>query len=172
MTTTMVFTFVGADKPGLVGKLAQTVSSHGGNWLESRMSELAGHFAGIVQVGVSQADLPALRAALAALSSDQLTIIVAGAGPHGGTLEPDHLLRLTIIGNDRPGIVREVATALAARNINVHDMVTTITSAPMSGAPWFEATVSVEVPVALDLAELKAQLDTIANALSLDIDMD
>ena len=53
MTSAMVFTFVGADKPGLVEKLAQTVGQHGGNWLESRMSELAGQFAGIVQVEVS-----------------------------------------------------------------------------------------------------------------------
>lgn len=172
MTTTMVFTFVGADKPGLVGKLAQTVSSHGGNWLESRMSELAGHFAGIVQVAVSPAQLPALRAALTELSGDELTIIVAGAGPRGGDPDPGRLLRLSIIGNDRPGIVREVATALAARDINVRNMVTTITSAPMSGAPWFEATVSVEVTAALDLAELKQQFDAIANALSVDIDME
>jgi glycine cleavage system regulatory protein len=172
MTTTMVFTFVGADKPGLVGKLAQTVGSHGGNWLESRMSELAGHFAGIVQVAVSETELPALRAALTALSGDELTIVVAVAGPHGGDPDPSRHLHLSIIGNDRPGIVREVANALAARRINVREMETTITSAPMSGAPWFEAAVSVEVPAALDLAELNQQLDAIANALSVDIDME
>src|SRR5690242_16200537 len=75
MTTAMVFTFIGADKPGLVQKLAQTVGDHGGNWLESRMSELAGQFAGIVQVAVDQAQLPALRAALLALSGSELTVV-------------------------------------------------------------------------------------------------
>lgn len=172
MTTTMVFTFVGADKPGLVGKLAQTVGSHGGNWLESRMSELAGHFAGIVQVGVSPAQLAALQAALMDLSGDDLTIVVAVGGPRGGDPDPARHLRLNIIGNDRPGIVREVSLALAQRQINVREMETTVTSAPMSGAPWFEAAVSVEVPVTLDLGELNRQLDAIANALSVDIDME
>jgi glycine cleavage system regulatory protein len=38
MSKPLVFTFVGADKPGLVEKLSQTVAMHGGNWLESRMS--------------------------------------------------------------------------------------------------------------------------------------
>ncbi len=172
MTTTMVFTFVGTDKPGLVEQLAQTVSQHGGNWLESRMSELAGQFAGIVEVAVSQAQQPALRAALSALSGKDLTIVVALAEQRG--VEPDdcRYLRLSIIGNDRPGIVREIATALAVRRINVREMETTISSAPMSGAPMFEAMVSIQVPRALDLAELNSQLDVVANALTLDIDLE
>ena len=172
MTTTMVFTFVGADKPGLVEQLAQTVGKHGGNWLESRMSELAGQFAGIVQVAVSEAQQPALRAALSALSGHDLTIIVAVAGTSGVGTDDCRNLRLSIIGNDRPGIVREVATALAARRINVREMETSISSAPMSGAPMFEAVVRIQVPRALDLAELNSQLDVIANALTLDIDLE
>lgn len=172
MTTTMVFTFVGADKPGLVEQLAQTVSKHGGNWLESRMSELAGQFAGIVQVAVSEAQQPALRAALTALSGKDLTIVVAVAEPRGADKEDCRNLRLSIIGNDRPGIVREVAMALAARHINVREMDTTISSAPMSGAPMFEAVASIQVPRTLDLAELNDQLDAVANALTVDIDLE
>lgn len=172
MTTTMVFTFVGADKPGLVKQLAQTVSKHGGNWLESRMSELAGQFAGIVQVAVSEAQQPALRAALTALSGKDLTIVVAVAEPRGADKEDCRNLRLSIIGNDRPGIVREVAMALAARHINVREMDTTISSAPMSGAPMFEAVASIQVPRTLDLAELNDQLDAVANALTVDIELE
>ena len=64
MATPFVFTFVGADQPGLVEQLSQTVAEHGGNWLESRMSELAGQFAGIVKVEVSQAQAAAVQAFL------------------------------------------------------------------------------------------------------------
>ena len=53
MSTSIVFTFIGNDKPGLVGKLSNTVSENGGNWLESRMSQLAGHFAGIARIQIS-----------------------------------------------------------------------------------------------------------------------
>ena len=172
MTTTMVFTFVGADKPGLVEQLAQTVGKHGGNWLESRMSELAGQFAGIVQVAVSDEQQPALRAALSALSGRDLTIVVAVAEHRGVDKDDGRNLRLSIIGNDRPGIVREVAAALAARQINVREMETTISSAPMSGAPMFEAVVRIQVPRTLDLAELNSQLDLVANALTLAIDLE
>ncbi len=171
MSAMMVFTFIGADKPGLVEKLAQTVGGHGGNWLESRMSALAGQFAGIVSVAVSEAQLPTLRAALLELSGQEMTIVVATAD-HRAMEDDCRNLGLSIVGNDRPGIVREVSTALAARRINVREMNTTISSAPMSGAPLFQATARIQVPTALDLAELRSQLDAIAEALSVEIDLE
>lgn len=164
----LVFTFVGADQPGLVEKLSQTVAAHGGNWLESRMSELAGRFAGIVKVEVAPDREPALRAALLALSAQQLSVLVASTpGEHSPVAM--RLLRLSILGNDRPGIVREAAHALAERQINVREMDTSVTSAPMSGQPLFEAVAQIQVPQSLDLSELKTQLDKIADALTVDI---
>jgi len=171
MSAMMVFTFIGADKPGLVEKLAHTVGSHGGNWLESRMSELAGQFAGIVSVAVSEEQLPTLRAALSELSGDEMTIVVATAD-HDGFGEDCRNLKLSIVGNDRPGIVRDVSTALAARRINVREMNTSISSAPMSGTPLFQAVAKIQVPKALDLAELIKQLDAIAAALTVEIDLE
>jgi glycine cleavage system regulatory protein len=171
MTTPFVFTFVGADQPGLVEKLAQTVAEHGGNWLESRMSELAGQFAGIVKVEVAQSQAPALRTALLALSAQQLSVLVAGPQAEGASRHW-RSLRLSIMGPDRPGIVREVAHALAERQISVREMDTSITSAPMSGEPLFEAVAQIQVPQTLDLAELNHQLDRIADALTLSIDLE
>jgi glycine cleavage system regulatory protein len=171
MSKPLVFTFVGADKPGLVEKLSQTVAAHGGNWLESRMSELAGQFAGIVKVEVKKEQAPALRAALLALSEQQLSVVVAESQGEAsqGTFRQ---LRLSIVGNDRPGIVREVSHALATRHISVSEMDTSITSAPMSGDPLFEAVAHIRVPQTLDLAELNAQLDDIADALTVQIDLE
>lgn len=171
MSTGIVFTVVGDDKPGLVEKLAHTVAAHGGNWLESRMGELAGHFAGIVHVAVSQAQLSALCAALEALGDDGLQVVVA-VGKQAVTADSARPMQLSIVGNDRPGIVREVASALAVRHINVREMATSITSAPMSGDALFTATATIEIPTALDVAELERQLDAIADALSLDIDLE
>ena len=48
----VVLTVIGDDRVGLVEALADTVSSHGGNWEHSQMAELAGKFAGIVVVTV------------------------------------------------------------------------------------------------------------------------
>jgi glycine cleavage system regulatory protein len=172
MTSSLVFTFIGTDKPGLVEKLAETVNRCGGNWLESRMSELAGQFAGIVEVAIDAAQLPPLRAALLALADDGLTIAIGGAGGGGVEAERCRRLHLSIVGGDRPGIVREIASALAARQINVREMDTAITSAPMTAAPLFEASAEIQVPKTLDLAELNARLDAIADALTVAIDLE
>jgi glycine cleavage system regulatory protein len=42
----------------------------------------------------------------------------------------------------------------------------------MSGDPLFEAVAHIQVPQALDLDELHAQLDTIAEALTVSIDLE
>jgi glycine cleavage system regulatory protein len=171
MSRPLVFTFVGADKPGLVEKLSQTVATHGGNWLESRMSELAGQFAGIVKVEVAKEQAQALRAALLGLSAHQLSVVVADSYGEE-SLVGLRQLRLRILGNDRPGIVREVAHALASRRISVSEMDTSVSSAPMSGDLLFEAVAQIRVPQTLDLEELNTQLDAIADALTVQIDLE
>ena len=45
MTTYLVLTIIGEDRPGIVESLAEIISDHSGNWLESSMSQLAGKFA-------------------------------------------------------------------------------------------------------------------------------
>lgn len=171
MVNSLVFTFVGADKPGLIERLALAVSGHGGNWLESRMSQLAGQFAGIVQVEVASTKRADLRAALLDLAGVGLTIVVADDSPAPLEKRRRHL-RLSIIGNDRPGIVLEVARALTLHHINVLEMDTAITSAPMTAEPLFEATADIEVPHTLDLRELNQQLDEIADTLTIDITLE
>ena len=42
----------------------------------------------------------------------------------------------------------------------------------MSGDPLFEAVAHIQVPKTLDLAELNAQLDAIADALTVEIDLE
>jgi glycine cleavage system regulatory protein len=171
MPSSLVFTFISADRPGLIEQLAQTVSQCGGNWLESRMSELAGQFAGIVQVEIADEHRLALRSALIGLRETGLTVLVADdSGTNDDTQHRQ--LRLSILGPDRPGIVREVASALAARQINVQAMDTAITSAPMTAEPLFEAIAEIQVPKSLDISELNARLDEIADALTVDIDLE
>jgi glycine cleavage system regulatory protein len=171
MSSSLVFTFISADRPGLIEQLAQTVSQCGGNWLESRMSELAGQFAGIVQVEIADERRLALRSALLGLRETGLTVVVADDSVAADG-NKHRQLRLSILGPDRPGIVREVASALAARQINVQAMDTVITSAPMTAEPLFEAVADIQVPKALDLSELNARLDEIADALTVDIDLE
>ena len=61
---TLVLTVIGDDRAGLVNALADVVTAHGGNWERSQLAELAGKFAGIVQVSVADERADELAAAL------------------------------------------------------------------------------------------------------------
>lgn len=167
LITSMVFTFIGVDKPGLIEDVSNTVSQHGGNWLESRMSQLAGQFAGIARIEVNRDSAETLRRALEGLGDRGLRVIVAEQIERR---EPHHnLFQLSLLGNDRPGIIRELTQAMAQQQINVGEMNTRLTSAPMTAESLFEATATIEVPSGIDLAALSDQLDEIANQLTVEI---
>ncbi len=171
MSTFLVLTVSGPDRPGLVEALSQAVANHRGSWLESRMARLAGHFAGVLRVSVPEAQVDALTRALQSLELDGLQVSVARS-----ELEPPasdaRALRLEILGSDRPGIVHDISRALADRDINVDELRTEIMSAPMSGELLFLANAELQIPVDLDLDLLRKDLEALAHELMVDVDLD
>ncbi|OGT74545.1 MAG: hypothetical protein A3H44_09020, partial [Gammaproteobacteria bacterium RIFCSPLOWO2_02_FULL_57_10] len=147
MATYLVLTIIGDDKPGLVELLSETIARHSGNWLESNMSHLAGKFAGILRVSVEDSHADALVQDLQKLSS-VLRLVVEKVN----VTEPvarQRTLRLSLVGNDRPGIIKEISRALAAQHVNVEELATQCSSAPMSGELLFNAQAVLKVPANL-----------------------
>ena len=167
MNTQLVLTVMCDDRPGVVEQLAQTISLHHGNWLESRMAQLAGKFAGILQIAVAVEHQEQLREALNGLDTKGFKIVVENA--INATKPDSREFSFSVVGNDRPGIVREIAQAFAARHINMGELETACSSMPWSGEPLFEATGVIEVPKAVDMNELYDYLDKIADDLAVDI---
>jgi glycine cleavage system regulatory protein len=167
-TTYLILTVIGDDRPGLVGELAAAISTHDGNWLESSMSRLAGKFAGIVKVAVASERAAALKAALAALSGLKVTSESSAAdAPARG-----RRLKLSLIGHDRIGIVREVSQVLARHAVNVEDLTTRTSSAPMSAEILFHADAQLLAGADLDVRALTDDLERISNDLMVDIALD
>lgn len=163
----LVMTILGTDRPGVVESIANVVSSHGANWLESRMAHLAGQFAGIVHVEVEPERADALIRSLRQMGDQGLTVIVQkDAAQAISTFAP---LRLELMGNDRPGIVREVTRVLAERQVNVEEFQTECMSAPMSGGKLFQATAKLRLPAGQTPAALQEALEEIAHDLMVDI---
>lgn len=170
MRTSLVFTFIGDDKPGLVERISNTVAAHGGNWLDSRLAQLAGKFAGIIRVSVPSAKAESLASALRDLGSEGLNIVVEQTSTSGDDNRPLRYT-LSVVGLDRPGIVKEVSRALSTRNINVLEFDTHISSAPMTGEPLFNANALIAAPAGTDFGGLEEQLEAIANELTIEIDL-
>ena len=157
MQTTLVMTVIGPDRTGLVEAVANVVAKHGGNWLESRLCRLGGEFAGIVRVAVPKAQQQSLEVALGKLAG--LTIVVHSDEPVPSA-QPAVLVALEVVGQDRPGIVREITRALSAQGINVEELATECVSAPMSGEALFQARAKILVPTNVALDKLRQSLES------------
>ncbi len=163
----LVVTVIGKDRPGLVESVSAVVEDHGGSWVESRMSRLAGEFAGILRVSVPEAKADGLARGLQALEAQGLRVVVERGFEDAA--EEGHAIVLELIGSDRPGIVHTISEALAARGVNVDELNTECEGAPWSGGALFKAMAKLRVPKTLDLDVLRQSLEEIATDLMVDI---
>ncbi len=167
----VVLTVLGDDRPGLVEALSDVVAAHGGNWLESRMARLAGKFAGILRVSVPQSNAEALTHALQNLEAHGLRMIVEWSASED-VVPAYRWLRIDLIGTDHPGIIRDMSRCLAMQGINIDELSTEYRSAPMSGEMLFKATAQLQVPLEVTSAELRENLESLAQDLMVDITLE
>lgn len=169
MQASLVVTLIGADRPGLVNTLAARAAAAGANWLESSMARLAGKFAGVVRLEVAEARLGELESALRELEAEGLRIsIERGVAAPAATLR---VIKLTLVGHDRPGIVREISAALARQGASISRLETACENASFSGEPLFRASFDAEVPESVSPAALKSELEALANELMVDLNL-
>ena len=86
------------------------------------MARLAGKFAGILRVDVPDHQVAALKAELVELASARFHIVIEPGD--SDDLGETQSLRLELIGDDRPGIVRDISQALAERRVNIDELET------------------------------------------------
>ena len=165
----LVITVFAPDKAGQVERIAQCIAEHGGNWLESRMSRMAGQFAGILRVGVPAEAHDELIAALHGLAPDGIRVLIAESGiEQSCTWKP---IAMDLVGNDRPGIVRDITRVLTEQGVNLERLVTDVRPAPMSNEPLFHAEAILAVPLTLSLEVLQAHLETLADELMVELEL-
>lgn len=171
MDKQFILSILSDDKPGVVKHIAQTVSQHGGSWQESRLTQLAGKFAGVVRITLDAEQQPALRSALESLGKEGIRVLVEDIESLRPQV-PTRNARFSLAGPDRPGIVLEITQALTQYQINVEDLNTRCSSMPYSGEPLFEAEGMLNLPAATDFDLLSEQLNQIADNLALDIQLE
>ncbi len=170
MRTSLVLTVLGNDHPGLIEALSETIGAHQGNWMESRMAQLAGKFAGILRLSVPTDREQALVDALLAHESEGLRVMVERSEESG--LEAHHRVDLELLGQDRPGIIHDITHALTGLNINVEELTTECFDASMSGETLFKASARLQVPPSVSTEALREVLEGLADQLMVDIHLD
>ncbi|MDB4837202.1 glycine cleavage system protein R [Marinomonas sp.] len=166
MSQFLVLSFIGDDRPGIVERLSDTISRHHGNWSESKMAHLANKFAGILVVTVPFNHQEALIEELNDFGQLGLNVLVESAtesATKGSTLA------LSVVGNDRPGIVKEVSEVLHSLMVNVKELNTVCEPAPMSSDMLFKTEMILALPADLTLNKLEASLEGISSDLIVEL---
>ncbi|OBU31817.1 glycine cleavage system protein R [Photobacterium kishitanii] len=162
----LIVTIIGKDKPGLVEQLSDTVYFNHANWVTSSLSQLGGQFAGIIQIEVATEHFISLRQALTKIEALQIHIVE----DHTQAAIPYVAQQLTVTGNDRRGIVKEVTRHLTLLGINIAKLKTATRSAPNWGYPIFVAEFQLHTPPEINADMIQQQLEQLADDLTIDIE--
>ena len=167
-TTSLVATVIGPDRPGIVRLLSDRAQRFGANWAASRLSRLAGEFAGMVHFEVPRENADALADALRGLESTGLKLVIAKSDPAHA---PAGLrgVELELVGDDRLGIVSNLTRILAESGISIENIHTKIVGTTPSAPKTFKVAAHLLVPNTLSSDELRRRLDAVASEMMVDI---
>jgi glycine cleavage system regulatory protein len=164
----LVITIVGKDRAGIVENLSAIVADHDGNWLSSSMNNLAGQFAGMIEVAVADDQREALATAIGNLPDLQVHSVV---GDTADGLDELPMAELEVVGIDHPGIVSRLTEVLKSKGVNLVQFASWCETAPNSGENLFRAVAEFELPSTLDLESLKGALEELAGDIAVDIEL-
>ena len=165
----VILSVIGSDRPGLTEALAGAVLSAGGNWLESHLSRLGGLYVGSVLVELEADGVDGLRAAVRAVDAKGLEVRIVPAVDGPGA--PGEALEFSLVGQDRPGIVRQVTAILSGLEVNIETFDTRISAEPHSGAPLFHMEARLRLPPGLQAGSVQAALEDISAEIMVDISL-
>jgi len=163
----LVMTFVGDDRPGLVNAMSEAIVARGGTWLESRSARLAGKFAGILLVGIADENVIPLERDLAELLPKGLRVSI----DRGASIEEPEgrLIKLDVVGQERPGIVRDVTQALTKLGVNIEEFASGLEGAPFTGETMFRATARLSAPPDVTTGDIRKALERLAGEIMVDL---
>jgi len=160
----------GSDRPGLTRALAEAVHAAGGNWLESHLSRLGGRYVGSVLVELEAAALPKLETAVRTVDATGLSVSLVPAenAENAEPAEPGSSFQIELLGQDQPGIVREVTAVLADLDVNIASLTTGTEHGAWSGEPLFRAKLVVTLPESVTQNAVQDALEAISGELMVD----
>ena len=161
----LIISAVGSDRPGIVSEISGVITSHGGNIEKSRMTRLGSDFTIIMLVMVDSKWEESLVVALQAIK--ELSISTKGTEPN--TVIAGENCQISLSGADNEGIVKVLSKYLEEKSINIIEMDTHISQAPISGSPLFNLNASVSIPVEVDGRGIQSDLSQIAQELGVEI---
>jgi glycine cleavage system transcriptional repressor len=171
MTTKLVISALGADRPGIVDELSKIIYTHSLNIEDSRMTVLGGEFAVLLLISGEQSSLDALQTRVNEIEQAlQMRLLIKTTSEHN-TLENTIPYAVEVAALDHPGIVNNIASFFARHNINIVNLQTESYSAPHTGSPMFALHMTVGIPAETNIAKLRDAFMQTCDELNLDAEL-
>ena len=161
----LIISAIGSDRSGIVSEFSSIITSHGGNVEESHMSILGTDFAIIMLVSVAADWQESLELALQ--SMNELTIITKSTKSQ--ELIEGIQCQIDLSGADNEGIVKVLSKYLGGKSVNILEMQTNISNAPITGTPLFNLKAITAMPENLIIMDIQSDLNQIAQQLGVEI---
>jgi glycine cleavage system regulatory protein len=169
MSKSLVITLIGDDRPGIVESISSVIVQHQGEWVESRMANLSGKFAGILRVNLPddqcESFIEKLKSSVGGLN---LTIEQVEVNQQRNQQQ---CYRLELVGQDRPGIIHRISSLLVNNGATVEELESEVIDASMSGEKLFKANITLCLAEGYSMDELSKVLEDLANELIVDIEL-
>jgi glycine cleavage system transcriptional repressor len=172
MTSYLVISALGRDRPGIVEEISRAVLESGCNIEDSRMTVLGGEFAVLILVSGNWNAIAKLEGSLPAVQDRlDLTAISKRTKPRSpeGNLLP---YAVEVVTMDHPGIVHEIANFFSSRNINIEDLYTDSYRAAHTGTPMFNLSMRVNIPADMSIAAMREEFMDFCDEMNLDAVME
>lgn len=168
MNQLVVISAVGGDRSGVVHDLARVVLDCGGNIVESRMTALGSEFAMLLLVGGNWHTLAKLETELKKIEDQSgMSVILrrTEARPARSDMLP---YAVDVVCLDQPGIVYNLASFFASRDIDIAELNTRSYAAAHTGAPMFSVQMTINIPGNLQISVLRDEFMDFCDHLNLD----
>ncbi len=119
-------------------------------------------------VAAPEEKFEALAATLAGLETAGLRVTISPSVPSAAA-PGERLIALSIVGRERPGIVRDVTHALTRLGVNIEEFSSGVVGEPFTGAEMFRANLRIRLPDRLAVEELRKTLERLAAEIMVDV---
>ena len=171
MTTKLVISALGADRPGIVDELSRFIYKNQLNIEDSRMTVLGGEFAVLLLISGDDTCINSFQEKLADIEQSldmRLLIKTTSASENNSNAMP---YSVEVSALDQPGIVGNIANFFSSRKFNIVDLQTERYAAPHTGSPMFALTMTIGIPADTNIAKLRDEFVQTCDDLNLDAEL-
>jgi glycine cleavage system transcriptional repressor len=171
MSTKLVISALGTDRPGIVDELSNIIYQHGLNIEDSRMTVLGGEFAILLLISGDQVALDILQSQVPELEETLQMSLLAKPTSETESGKGTIPYAVDVASLDHPGIVSSIASFFSERDINIVNLTTESYSAPHTGTHMFALHMTIGIPADINIGQLRDSFLDTCDELNLDAEL-